>query len=43
MLVEIKTQEVKGLERKRTSAWKYLSFSGHNQRTMGLPINLDRK
>lgn len=26
-----------------TSAWKYLNFSGHNQLTKGLPINLDKK
>lgn len=26
-----------------TSAWKNLNFSGHNQPTKGLPINLERK
>ena len=26
-----------------TSDWKYLSFSGHNQLTKGLPISLETK
>lgn len=28
---------------KHTSPWKNLNFSGHNQLTKGLPINLDKK
>lgn len=28
---------------RNTSAWKNLNFSGHNQLTKGLPINLDKK
>lgn len=31
------------VEDKQTSAWKNLNFSGHNQETIGLPINLDKK
>jgi hypothetical protein len=27
----------------QTSAWKNLNFSGHNQVTIGLPINLDKR
>lgn len=38
MFVNVKTS--KG---NNTSAWKTLNFSGHNQFTIGLPINLDKK
>lgn len=30
-------------QKRNTSAWKNLNFSGHNQLTKGLPINLDKK
>lgn len=38
-----KLTENKQQETRYTSAWKNLNFSGHNQLTKGLPINLDKK